>query len=535
MVNLFSRGDVVMKSRLCFIIILISISLFINSILFFPNPCEANNNFIWLFNYTNSQIFKNSQNHFPSLPFVNFLKQSETNSWNCNFNLFSVPIQNKFSYKFSSYKPFKQFMNHTFCPFITHAHESYPSSSFQWHYWNPPVRKHEPKVKILSEAFEILGIKSYDSEDKTATMKKGLLMELAENMSHNLHFGTLNVTLAEKGEDILAFPPVNNEVGVNIEIWHKHNDYLLSKTKLDYILSMPWTVSIWTEGEKMIAGLRVPETSVRIFFNDAPDVEKYENKAANIRKDIEKEVIRLLREEGFVASMKMIEPIEGTQISDLEIAEIEAVLGPITAELVVPSIALTDLPEELSIEDVVIALEEGIPAFRLPDLNENGVTNSDDGTVLPAMIQDYLNGVITLSDIEQMIDDAQIFWEEGHTLQQWISAKTANLSSYKLGKVYIISACQPFYAGIALGTGGLYHQGIMPCKIGIWEEDGTVKIGLSNPEVFFNAFFRDVMPNLSEEMADLFALFPSLVYNELAAIINSVAEDLGSTISYEFH
>ena len=233
--------------------------------------------------------------------------------------------------------------------------------------------------------------------------------------------------------------------------------------------------------------------------------------------------------------MKMIEPIESTQISELEISEIETVLGPITAELVVPSITLTDLPEELNIEDLVLALEEGIPAFRLPDLNEDGESNSDDGAVIPNMIQDYLNGVITLSDIQQMIDEAQILWEDGYTLQQWISAKTANLSSYRLGKLYIISACQPFYAGVALGTGGLYHQGIMPCKISIWEEDKTVKIGLSNPEVFFNAFFRDVMPDLSEEMADLFPLFPSLVYNELAAIINSVAQDLGSTVSYELH
>ena len=392
---------------------------------------------------------------------------------------------------------------------------------------------------VRDEAFEIIGTKYvYGLADKTVAEKRAIVQEIAEHLVEHSENSKIFVPEALRGETALKFPymdmnldGVADEASFNVEFWHEDNTEFLADTGvMEYMAALPWPLAIHTDGNYIKAALRIPESSIRVFLRPEDDTESYEELAAGIREDMESMLRWDLRWLGF--STWHIDRIEASSITEPVIAAIEEQIGEITVELAAPGISFP--ANGRTVEEVLTALETAINTPRVADLDMDGVpgTAADKG-VLPAMLQGYANGDIPFCQIVGMFRAAPYFWNQGFTFQQWKSVKVLAVDAGT--NMYQVSVCQPFYAQTAVQlTGTMYHQTIMPCRMMVWVEDDQIHMVLSNPEVFFALFFFDAAAEMDERMQKLFRIFPTFVLNEMATLINSAAEDVGTVERMSF-
>ena len=393
-------------------------------------------------------------------------------------------------------------------------------------------------IDVRDEAFEIIGTKYvWGLADKTVAEKREMVMEIGEYLAENAENSKISVPEALRGETVLKFPymdmnldGVADEASCNVEFWHVDNDQFLTGTgTMQYMAALPWPVAIWTEGNYIKAGLRIPETSLRVFMRQESNIADYEETGAQIREDMEDLLQWQLAFKGF--STWYINRQEETSITEEVLQNVESMLGPITTDLAAPTVSFP--ANGMSVEDVLTVLEAQVNTPRVPDLNEDGIVDAADKAVLPGMFQAFFDGQMSFDDMVAVMQSAPDMWTPGYTFQQWKSVKVLEVGAGT--NLYQVSVCQPFYAQTALQLTGLFHQTIMPCRLLVWEENGQINISVSNPEVFFALFFFDAAPNMTQDMQDLFGIFPTFVLNEMVVLVNSTLEELGATERMDFH
>ena len=85
---------------------------------------------------------------------------------------------------------------------------------------------------------------------------------------------------------------------------------------------------------------------------------------------------------------------------------------------------------------------------------------------------------------------------------------------------------QQFYVGTALGF-GMHHLPVMPCGFGVWMDEAGVHLSLIDTRFLFGYFWSDVYLKPDDPMAQVFAVFPTVVFNDLAATANGALGKLG--------
>jgi rhodanese-related sulfurtransferase len=127
-------------------------------------------------------------------------------------------------------------------------------------------------------------------------------------------------------------------------------------------------------------------------------------------------------------------------------------------------------------------------------------------------------------------------WKKGGSFANWTLLRAVDLSDGKGGTYHLFELCQEFYSGLALQV-GLNHMSALPCSLGVWKDSDGVHINMLTPQFIFSYFFTDMMidPNNEQQVRQgkLFQVFPTMVYNELAGILNEVIEEVGGKEKFE--
>jgi len=352
----------------------------------------------------------------------------------------------------------------------------------------------------------------------------------------------LEIVVGTNGADRTAFPPVDlnmdgtpDDVGKMVEVWLRSHSVFLASTDVAHGIGLPWTIVAYTSSgvvgdpsdDTVDVVIGVPETFTRLFFRGEPNAGLLELVATYVHHPrLRCLVHRALEGEGYVTNLD--QGIPETEMGETEIAAIEEFTGaPLSAEVIAPSLTL----RHVKVAEVVAALEQAVVAPTVGDLVYGDVHGAE---VLPAMVQDYMAGVLSFEQIAGALAGAFDYWGAGYTFQQWQVPRILDLSTPIVGKLFIIELCQPFYAGTALST-GLHHMPSMPCAIAVWQVHGAVKVSLLDTSFIFAYFFADAPEHMPELMLQLFGVFPTLVFNDMAALVNNATASLGLDVTLDLH
>ena len=106
-------------------------------------------------------------------------------------------------------------------------------------------------------------------------------------------------------------------------------------------------------------------------------------------------------------------------------------------------------------------------------------------------------------------------------------------------KNFVIEACSPKYAKLAMGT-GRHHAGALPCEISVTAIESEAGSGVYNtlvisflePGFMFTAMFKDAFATMTEAELLEYEALPPAVLQDLKTIVNhSIANDLNVTVS----
>lgn len=384
--------------------------------------------------------------------------------------------------------------------------------------YHPPAYTYE-----LTATRTVAGLGNKTIADKKAAIDGAIdaLIKRTKKMPwFRLQVGT-------NGMDRLNFPPIDldldgkpDEAAKKIELSFSSDGWMLASTSKAHLVALRWSIVVYSDKDKLRTVIGVPETFTRIYFRGEKNLRALTWIAGMVHSNLRHLAHVALAPAGHATYLN--QGVAGTELSEQRIAQLEAKLGPVTAESIAPSLTLTGVKTA----QVVAALEKAFEAKRVPDLNQDGKLDSADQQVLPTMFSDYMQGKLTFAQMGAMMGQGFALWKSGGTFQQWANPRTIDLSRPWLGELYIVELCQPFYAQTALST-GLYHVPSMPCAVSVWEEQGKVRVSLLDPNFIFAYLFIDAGPKMPAAMQQLFGVFPTFVYNEMAAILNAAMGDLG--------
>lgn len=389
----------------------------------------------------------------------------------------------------------------------------------------------------MDHVYELLATKNVPGLGAQAIADKKLAVDEVIDLlvtQANKMPGT-KVALGTNGANRFNFPPVDlnmdgtpDEVGKKLEVSLPSDGWMLATTDRALGIGMRWSIGVYTDGDLLKIVIGVPETFVRLYFRGQPNLSSLANKALGYHGTLRFLVDKAVKGQGYTTRIN--QGLAGTEMGDAMIAQIEQMMGPITAESIAPSLTLSGV----QVDDVVSAIENAFAVPRVPDLNGDGNVDAADQMVLPTMFGMFMQGAITFEQMAGMMGQGYQLWSNGYTFQQWVAPRTVDLSGPLQGKYYIIELCQPFYAGTALFT-GLHHVPSMPCAVAVWEEQGQVRLNVLDPNFIFAYFFSDAGPTMPPAMQQLFAVFPTLVFNDLAAVVNAAMKDIGSSAALPLH
>jgi uncharacterized protein (DUF302 family) len=378
---------------------------------------------------------------------------------------------------------------------------------------------------------EVSGLSDMTIEEKTDLVEDTLDLVIDQTAEHS----ELWVAEGTNGMQYLPFPPVDfdmdgspDEVVRQIEISFLDDEAYLRSTSLAKVIALPWPVAAYTDDDSVAVIIAVPQAFVSTYFRDASNMSGLLQVAKNIQhRGLVALVHEALEDSGFDLVQ---EGLPGTILDDAIIADIEGYMGiPITQEFIAPSVALPDA----DIKDVVAGLVAAFKTPSVPDLNGDGKLDSADEGVFPAKFMEYMRGEISFEEMVGMLSMGFELWAQGYSFQQWAVPRVLDLSTPGR-QTFVIELCQRFYAATALST-GLHHAPSMPCAVAVWVENGVVYANLLNPEFIFAYFFIDAGPNMSDEMAQLFSVFPTMVFNEMAGLFNTAVRQMGYDDQVDFH
>jgi hypothetical protein len=334
----------------------------------------------------------------------------------------------------------------------------------------------------------------------------------------------VKLLVGTNGMERLDFPPIDrdmdgspDEVAQKLELSFPTDPWFLYLADRARGLALRWSVVVYTDGDALKVALGVPDTFIRLYFRGEPHLPLLRSWGRWDHRRMRDLVHIALKGDGF--NTRLDQSLPGTELSEATIKTVESQLGPLTAESIAPSLTLDG--KSVTVAQVVGAIEAAFTAKRVPDLDGDGDVDAQDQSVLPAAMQSYLSGQMSQAQLSAMMGQGVSLWNNGLTFQQWANPRTLSV-----GSVQVVELCQPFYASTALGT-GLHHIPSMPCAVSVWQEGNKVRVNVLDPVVIFAYFFRDAGPTMPPAMQQLFALFPSFVFNEMAGVVNAAMADLG--------
>jgi hypothetical protein len=327
---------------------------------------------------------------------------------------------------------------------------------------------------------------------------------------------------------LLPFPAIDSdmngsadEVGYMLEVSFSQDSQFLN-LGLQYGIALPWQIAAYTDGNSIKVITAVPQALLRTYFKDDNNIKQLLSLTSQYQSKIEKLVASALQTLGFTTNINTV--IKNTLLGETEIAAIEMAHGKkLTPDFASPSITISD--SSVDVKTVI-----------------NGITNrfladeAGDHAVLPNAINNYLAGSISFEELFQVIEQGKDIWAKGGTFQNWDLLRTIEFSDEQGGSYQRIEISQQFYANMGMNF-GLYHMPALPCNVGVWKDSKGIHINLSNPRFLFAYLFSDIKldPNNENQqrIRKILKFFPSILFNELANMINGVINDLGGTEKFE--
>jgi hypothetical protein len=399
--------------------------------------------------------------------------------------------------------------------------------------------------EVATAAFELLATKPLESieiEDKIAAAEEALTAiatQIEESDTMSVVVGNKDIGRMGNTEILLPFPEVDydmdgspDDAGRMLEMAFVNDSQFLS-LGLGYGIALPWQIAAYTYGDTLYVIAGVPQTVVRTYFNDVDDKDDLMDLATEYQGQIEAIVASALEPLDFTTNIHTA--VENTQLDETVIGAIESAFGEeLTTDFIAPSLTITN--SSVDAETIIAAIENTFLADEVVDLNGNGEAgDEEDDAILPNAIMDFISGNMTFEELGGMLEQGADIWANGGAFQDWVFLRTLESSNDTGNNYYLMELCQPFYASMALGF-GLYHMPSMPCAVGVWEDDEGVHVNLLTPQFIFGYFFADVAQSMdpTSPMMQIFTVFPTMVYNELAGIVNFSLRENGIEEQFEF-
>ncbi len=414
----------------------------------------------------------------------------------------------------------------------------------------PPLGRFHVASSVLAKtmaAYELLATKSHsliDIPSKLAELEKifdEIISAVDADKDMTVVVGAQDVGKLKTTAKLIPYPAVDfdgdgkaDEIGRMLEFSFA-DDVKFLQENLAYAVALPWTITAYTSNGTIYVTAAVPQTWVRTYFNGEKNLEPLLKLATEYQKKIENLVASTLEPLGFKTNINTV--LKGMNIlGKAEIAMMEAKTGEkLTAKYARPSITIKD--DSLDPKTVVDKLVKVFVANNLSDVDNNGTAGEEaDKEFLPNLVQEYITGKKTFEDISKVFEQGMELWKKGGSFANWTLLRTVDLSDGKDGTYHLFELCQEFYSGLALNV-GLNHMSALPCSIGVWKDSDGVHINMLTPQFIFSYFFTDMMidPNNEQQVRQgkLFQVFPTMVYNELAGILNVVIEEVGGKEKFE--
>lgn len=102
---------------------------------------------------------------------------------------------------------------------------------------------------------------------------------------------------------------------------------------------------------------------------------------------------------------------------------------------------------------------------------------------------------------------------------KWHVARYIDYTGGTVSNTYSLELCSPYYATMALSMGA-HHSPALPCQIGVWLEDGVVKVNILDPNFIFAWYFKDAIGNMTPEQLQMFEQLPVQVMSEIKSMVN---------------
>jgi rhodanese-related sulfurtransferase len=415
---------------------------------------------------------------------------------------------------------------------------------------NPPLGRFNVASSVLAKtmsAYELLATKSHSLTDiasKQAELEKifdSIISAIDADKDMTVVVGSQDVGRLQTTGKLIPYPAIDfnrdgtaDEIGRMLEFSFADDSAFLQQN-LAYGIMLPWSIAAYTSNDTIYVTAAVPQTWIRTYLKDEKNLEPLLKLAAKYQQKIEELVASTLEPLGFTTNLNKVHNGQNI-LGDAEIAMIEAKFGTkLTAQFARPSITIKD--DSVDAKTVVDKIVELFLANNTSDLDNNGTAGEQaDQEYLPNLVQAYMAGNKTFDDISKLFEQGMELWNKGGSFANWTLLRTVELSDGKDGTYHLFELCQEFYAGLALGV-GLNHMPALPCGLGVWQDSEGVHINMLTPQFIFSYFFTDMKidPNNEQQVRQgkLFQVFPTMVYNELAGILNGVIEEVGGKEKFE--
>ena len=282
--------------------------------------------------------------------------------------------------------------------------------------------------------------------------------------------------------------------------------------------ALPCEVAIWNDDEHIYVDMLDPNAIFTLFFTDVHFSED------------------MMTDPDFAAAIRALPPKVKAEIKAIVHAAMsgfaaDAGFDPNTVELMDEAIGPLYTSMDQVVQAVAASPEES-PYKHVGYTRKNGgVFDSDDAK---AVAQAIINTMSIHGEPDQGTHPTVINEKNGHTLDSILSPGSSWRSARPVplplpGFNYVIEACSPKYAKMAMST-GLHHVTALPCEITVQVIDRTgdgsretLVVSYLDPHFMLGALFADI----SEEDAAAFADIPGNIMDDLhkvvaAALDNSV-------------
>jgi uncharacterized protein (DUF302 family) len=281
--------------------------------------------------------------------------------------------------------------------------------------------------------------------------------------------------------------------------------------------ALPCKVSVWSDGAKVYVDMKDPNAIFRMFFTDVLFSEEmtdedFANAISELPQNVKDEIMAIVR-----AAMLEFDPNADV--------EIETALGPSYTSMAQVIEAVDAAPEDSPYKHVAYRRKGGgdfdsTDAAAVTQAIINTMSIHGETVVFPEGTDPRGPGVHN-DELESILSESSM----------WRSARSAPLPLP--GKNYVIEACSPTYAKMAMST-GMHHVTALPCEITVQVIDRvgddskeTLVVSYLDPHFMLGALFADISDEDKEKFADI----PGNIMDDLQKIVAAALDDSGYVLT----